>query len=83
MDGFVEVSQKEMMEVDGGWTSEQWITGACTIAGGVVGTVIGGPIGTAVGAKAGSATAIVISVACGLATGAIANTIGKALSGGR
>ncbi|HKL86980.1 MAG TPA: Blp family class II bacteriocin, partial [Treponemataceae bacterium] len=47
--GFNEISMDEMFAIDGGWTTNQWITKSCAAAGfvvgGVVGYVVAGPLG--------------------------------------
>ena len=82
MGAFEALDQQELFAVDGGWTAEQWIVGACTVVGAAVGFAIGGPIGAAVGAKCGAygafATAVVtiaIDVGCGYVGNRVANAI--------
>ncbi len=75
VNGFSAVSENEILDISGGFTSAQWITGACVVAGAVVGTVLGGPVCTAIGVKTGSAVGIAICAGLGIATGAVAGVV--------
>ncbi len=75
INGFSAVAENEIMDISGGFTSAQWITGACAVAGAVIGTALGGPVCTAIGVKTGSAVGIIICAGLGIATGAVSGAV--------
>lgn len=74
---FVELTNADMMLVDGGFTAEQWIRGTCVVVGAVVGTVAGAGVCSVIGVKAGSVAGIAICSAMGIASGYGANKVGE------
>lgn len=83
MTGFMEVSQEEMYAIDGGWTTNQWITKSCAAAGfvvgGVVGYVVAGPLGAAVGAKYAPLVTVAAGLAISVGCAYVANKIASSL----
>ncbi len=79
LNGFSVVTENELLEVDGGLSTTQWITGACAFAGLVIGTAIGGPVCGFVGVKVSSVVGTTICVGIGAVTSAVAGAVGHAI----
>jgi len=70
--GFCEISNAELFEIDGGW--DVTFTGVCVGIAAfavctAVGTAVGGPVGAAVGAKYGAQIGAIVGGAVGTVAG--------------
>ena len=84
-DQFMAMDSSELELINGGWTSEQWIVGACTVAGAVVGacvgSAVGGPVAGAIGGKAGAAASAAAGVVISAGCAWVANKVSSAIIG--